>query len=531
MGIGLSTSGVNLNRLPGWEKQSYGYHADDGCVFSSSGTGQAYGPTFTTGDTVGCGFNLVERSIFYTKNGINIGTAVSEVPVSCPLQLFSLISPLQSLSCLTSPSLVQPSLSLSLSPQSSLHLYPTVGLQTPGEIVEANFGESPFVFDFEGLLSDVQQQIRQSIEATPVSDGIGSWQTRLNKLVLSYLVHHGYCRTAQVFASSTGQRLEEDMTSIRNRQRIQKLVMAGRVSEAVGVVQASYPGLLETNEELLFRLKCRQFVEMIAGCDRADAPPSPTTASSSREPRLSCHSELSVSSGEVGEEEGRGGGGGESPYSNGEVMTNGEEADMEVDGDEGEEEKERMIEEEEEVIDVERNPVAIEKILAFGRDLQTLHTRVSSGHSNDHLKTLLQDSFSLLAYMEPRSSPVGYLLDPMQREPVCAALNSAILESKNLPGPATARVCPRTGSPVSQTHVTERTGVSSIHWRPGHCVILTSSHLLICHAPSLSHSTPSHTLRAREISPHLKLCCHFTTLVPTVYEIDAQKTCFMCAIS
>jgi hypothetical protein len=29
--------------------------------------------------------------------------------------------------------------------------------------------------------------------------------------------------------------------------------------------------------------------------------------------------------------------------------------------------------------------------------------------------------------MEPRSSPVGYLLDPMQREPVCAALNSAIL--------------------------------------------------------------------------------------------------------
>ena len=128
-----------------------------------------------------------------------------------------------------------------MSPQSSLHLYPTVGLQTPGEIVEANFGESPFVFDFEGLLSvrvpipfplpvsivsrshspipqDVQQQIRQSIEATPVSDGIGSWQTRLNKLVLSYLVHHGYCRTAQVFASSTGQRLEEDMTSIRNRQ-------------------------------------------------------------------------------------------------------------------------------------------------------------------------------------------------------------------------------------------------------------------------------------------------------------------------
>ena len=63
---------------------------------------------------------------------------------------------------------------------------------------------------------------------------------------------------------------------------IQKLVMAGRVSEAVSMVQTSYPGLLEGNKELLFRLKCRQFVEMIAGCDRADPPLAPSTASCSR---------------------------------------------------------------------------------------------------------------------------------------------------------------------------------------------------------------------------------------------------------
>ena len=28
-----------------------------------------------------------------------------------------------------------------------------MGLQTPGEVVEANFGENPFIFDFEGMLS------------------------------------------------------------------------------------------------------------------------------------------------------------------------------------------------------------------------------------------------------------------------------------------------------------------------------------------------------------------------------------------
>ena len=32
------------------------------------------------------------------------------------------------------------------------NLYPTVGLQTPGEIVEANFGQSPFVFDIEDYM-------------------------------------------------------------------------------------------------------------------------------------------------------------------------------------------------------------------------------------------------------------------------------------------------------------------------------------------------------------------------------------------
>ena len=54
--------------------------------------------------------------------------------------------------------------------------------------------------------------------------------------------------------------------------------MAGRVSQALNVVQISYSGLLETNRELLFRLKCRQFVEMIAGCDRAvEVPPTSNT--------------------------------------------------------------------------------------------------------------------------------------------------------------------------------------------------------------------------------------------------------------
>ncbi len=57
----------------GWDKQSYGYHGDDGHSFCSSGTGQPYGPTFTTGDIIGCCINLIDNTCFYTKNGVNLG--------------------------------------------------------------------------------------------------------------------------------------------------------------------------------------------------------------------------------------------------------------------------------------------------------------------------------------------------------------------------------------------------------------------------------------------------------------------------
>lgn len=73
IGIGLSTSEVNLNRLPGWDKGSFGYHGDDGNVFCSSGTGGVYGPTYTTGDYVGCCVNFIENTCFYTRNGYNLG--------------------------------------------------------------------------------------------------------------------------------------------------------------------------------------------------------------------------------------------------------------------------------------------------------------------------------------------------------------------------------------------------------------------------------------------------------------------------
>ncbi|XP_046842352.1 ran-binding protein 9-like isoform X2 [Xenia sp. Carnegie-2017] len=228
MGIGLSSQGVHLSRLPGWEKQSYGYHGDDGNSFSSSGSGTPYGPTFTTGDVIGCGVNMIDNTAFYTKNGLKLGIAFTDLP---------------------------------------LKLYPTVGLQTPGEIVDANFGQTPFVYDIYEEFKELQAQVNRSIETFSISDKHLCWQSTMQKLVSTYLIHHGYSATAEVFAKTTGQPILEDLLSIKNRQRIQKLVLAGRIGDAIETTQKLYPGLLERNPNLLFLLKCRQFVEMVSGND------------------------------------------------------------------------------------------------------------------------------------------------------------------------------------------------------------------------------------------------------------------------
>ncbi|XP_036375085.1 ran-binding protein 9 [Megalops cyprinoides] len=466
MGIGLSAQGVNMNRLPGWDKHSYGYHGDDGHSFCSSGTGQPYGPTFTTGDVIGCCVNLINNTCFYTKNGHSLGIAFTDLPPN---------------------------------------LYPTVGLQTPGEVVDANFGQHPFVFDIEDYMREWRTKIQAQIDRFPIGEREGEWQSMIQRMVASYLVHHGYCATAEAFAKSTDQAVHEELASIKNRQKIQKLVLAGRMGEAIETTQQLYPTLLERNPDLLFMLKVRQFIEMVNGTDSEvrclggrspksqDSYPgsprlfgSPTlspshsasihslaspakpgsshsyipgfdsscsngVASGKPHPPTHCHkpsppalsnSELntinsarsqqvnSCTSNEMDMEVDHYSNGVSESSSNG--FLNGSskhdmeleecDADMEVDSSQ----PRRQL--------CGGSQAAIERMIQFGRELQSMseHLRRECGKNSTN-KKMLKDAFSLLAYSDPWNSPVGYQLDAIQREPVCSTLNSAILETHNLP--------------------------------------------------------------------------------------------------
>ena len=80
-------------------------------------------------------------------------------------------------------------------------------------------------------------------------------QVLLHQLVSSYLVHHGFSSTAEGFTRSTGQTIPEDLASVKNRQVIQKLVLVGKIGEAIAVTERLYPDLLRDNPNLNFMLR------------------------------------------------------------------------------------------------------------------------------------------------------------------------------------------------------------------------------------------------------------------------------------
>ncbi|KAG5651818.1 hypothetical protein H0H81_007290 [Sphagnurus paluster] len=277
--IGFSGRDVKLSRLPGWEVNSWGYHGDDGCSFAAerTGTGTKYGPTFGTGDVIGCGIDFTTHRAFFTKNGTLLGSVFENIG-------------------------------------KDIDLYPSIGLRHAGEAVRVNFGHEPFKFDIDFYVLQKRSQVWAQILNTPlpaslpaaiadpeqtplasvVSDKTaleeGETKEMINKLVMSYLEHHGYVKTVRAFqkqrelpaVSGLGSEDRDvDMASVapaddtntdtgatendmERRTKIVNAVVAGDIDMAIAETRTHHPAVLDAEEGLmLFKLRCRKFIELI----------------------------------------------------------------------------------------------------------------------------------------------------------------------------------------------------------------------------------------------------------------------------
>ncbi|GKT99764.1 spry protein [Fusarium langsethiae] len=357
--IGFSTKTAVLSRPVGWEPESWGYHGDDGRCFTGQNIGRHFGPTFNVNDVVGCGVNFKENNAFFTKNGVKIGTAFNDV--------------------------------------SRGKLYPTISLKKPGEFVRANFGQTPFVYNIDDMMREERDKVRKAIQATDGSAIIPEWSETniIQHLVLQFLQHDGYVETARAFAedmaiqkealnldpnSVVAYQSDRDDEDANNRQRIRRAILEGDIDRALKYTNAYYPHVLEDNEHVYFKLRCRKFIELVR-----------------KAAQLNMRNEAK-----------------------GNKQVNNQTMDIDLNGSENTSWETDGGENATELAELERS------MLEYG---QKLHEEYANDQRAEVSKAL-NEIWALPAYQNPLKEPqVSHLLDRSGRVTVAEELNSAILLS------------------------------------------------------------------------------------------------------
>ncbi|KAF1957937.1 hypothetical protein CC80DRAFT_546994 [Byssothecium circinans] len=77
--VGFCEEYVERSSMIGHVDGSWAYYGSSGMVRAEGSEEQAYGEPYEKGDVIGCGFNLKSSTAFFTKNGVVIGRAFSNV--------------------------------------------------------------------------------------------------------------------------------------------------------------------------------------------------------------------------------------------------------------------------------------------------------------------------------------------------------------------------------------------------------------------------------------------------------------------
>ncbi|CAA9994723.1 unnamed protein product [Nesidiocoris tenuis] len=276
--------------------------------------------------------------------------------------------------------------------------------------------------------------MRNHIDQVPLPDMSANKDSILDmeKIVTKYLLHNGYCNTAAAFASATGQNVQNDIEVVTKRQQVLGLVLEGQITHAMELIDLYYPGLLPDDTNLHLLLRVRQFIEVVSGAD-TKFQPSRKSVITSESMETDCASDPPSSS-------------------EGNTVTNGHQQSNLSQWD--------MI-----------RGCSLERILECGKKLHALQVQLERNHlirprhksmsvkalgisikrTKQHLvhmistflvfmrvifwrcsRNMVCDAFSLISYADPHSSPVGWQLDPSQREVVADQLKEAILARTNV---------------------------------------------------------------------------------------------------
>lgn len=221
----------------------------------------------------------------------------------------------------------------------------------------------------------------------------------VRNLVASYLAHEGFIDTLEALAgdlkaANTNKQTPkalEDTTLFReqnpdvwNRQKIRKAVLAGDMDRAMELTNKYFPLVLDKNEQIHFKLKCRKLTEMIAGTVPTYGSKYPT----------------------------------EEP-----IQDVFDDMEMDDNSHAGSEWERMDISEESGKLPPKEN---LDAAVQYAQQLRIDF----KADSRPEIRQALEESFSLVAYADPKNSELKHLFDEEGRFVLAEELNSAILGKK-----------------------------------------------------------------------------------------------------
>lgn len=320
-------------------------------------------------------------------------------------------------------------------------------MKKANEHIRINFGQTPFVFDIDTMVSTEKQSVLAEIGKTDVSslNPPDDESSLIQNLVAQYLAHEGYVETAKAFANDVHEvernlgvkrtlplASEEDDVHAIQRQRIRRSILEGDVDRALKYTTSYYPHILESerNRNIYFRLRCRKFIEMMKR--HAEYGHANSTSKTMNQPFSSLGSNDHIVRAEKPLDE--------------------EEQEAESEEDEDEEDEEPLDTQMELDGQIHREALHGQDPLTGDIDMdasQELPPRLSQLKSPDLLsaaiahgqelsqefgndpdprnRKLLSDLFSVMAYPTIADSPVAHLFDDAGRTQVAEEVNGAIL--------------------------------------------------------------------------------------------------------
>ncbi|KAG2398306.1 Ran-binding protein [Vigna angularis] len=234
--IGFTSETFKMRRQPGSVTHSLTHSLTDPLLHffnpnPNPNPGEAFGPTYTSGDVVGAGINYAAQEFFFTKNGQVVGSVYKD---------------------LKGP------------------LFPTIAVHSQNEEVHVNFGQKPFTFDLKEF--EAQERMKQQLKieeiSVPPNVSYGKYWSSLvahcwfrkveinlfnpSRIVRSYLLHYGYEDTLNSFdvaskstvppihiAQESGIDEQEITYALNHRKTLRQCHMLPYLKKAIAVGHGS----------------------------------------------------------------------------------------------------------------------------------------------------------------------------------------------------------------------------------------------------------------------------------------------------